>query len=339
MGKRYLPLGFNIPAARVFLNLFGLTLENVEEVQADSKVKVFYKDKKVGELIFFDGKVFIVAEFNGYKLRAEYPLSTFFGFQDIETDNALFFELMNDIKFKIEKDDTLVDGTIMLDCTLDSGMGNHCHCRPEIKFKDKDREIDLKIWKDGEMFRLEINSLNVSETIKINSYLIGDNGASCHYIDIGEYDREKFGRPYEFVAGIISSKDGQEVNFRIRKNGEYIENNGKPVHVLNEVLPYKGTEEYEISRQRGLLMQCLDPSAFRKINELRENLLIGDEHILNNLFSTCFSNYPDIGFQASFGFERPKMIFQDGTDTLMDTYLKPQIPKVKDFQKKLGSQI
>ena len=339
MEKRYLPLSFNIPAARVFLNLFGLTLENVEEVQVDSKVKVFYKDEKVGELIFFDGKVFIVAEFNGYKLRADYPLSTFFGFQDIETDNALFFDFRNDIRFKIEKDDTLIEGTIMLDCTLDSGMGNHCHCLPEIKFKDKDREIDLKMRKDGEIFRLEINSLNVSEIIKINSHLIGDNGASCHYIDIGEYDKEKFGRPYEFVAGIISSKDGQEVNFRIKKNGEYIENNGKYTHILTEMVPYAGTTEEEISIQRGLLMQQLDPSAFRKINELRENLLIGNEHILNNLFSTCFSHYPDTGFKASFGFERPKMIFQDGTDTLMDTYLKPQIPKVKDFQKKLGSQI
>ena len=52
MKKDYLPLIYNLPAAKVFLNIFGLTLENVKDVQMDSKVKVFYKDEVVGELMF-----------------------------------------------------------------------------------------------------------------------------------------------------------------------------------------------------------------------------------------------------------------------------------------------
>ena len=315
MEKKYLPLIYNLPAAKVFLNIFGLTLEDVEEVQEDSRVKIFYKDEKVGELIFFDGKVHISAEFDGYKLRSESPLAY----------GDLLFGLRNDIKCEIKKDDILINGEILID-------GDPAHCRPQLKFKNKDSEVSILMWRDGKVCELNIEQGNVSETIQIGSYCVAD-GLNAHSINIGKYDETIFSYPYEYNAGVYYYKGDQEIVFKIQKEDECLKS--PKMHYLYDLVPAAGDmNSNETIIQRGLLFQQLDPSAFRRINELREKLLVGDTHILDNLFGACFSTYPDELFKASFSFERPRMIFQDGTDTLGDS-LKQGLPK--GYQKSLNS--
>ena len=220
----------------------------------------------------------------------------------------------------------MINGEILID-------DDPAHCRPQLKFKDKDSEVSILMWRDGKVFELNIEQGNTSETIQIGSYCVTD-GLNAHNIKIGKYDETIFGYPYEYASGVYFYGGNQEIVFKILKDGEYLRSsNSEVMHYLYDSVPAAGDmNSNETIIQRGLLFQQLDPTAFRKIHELREKLLVGDTRVLDNLFGACFSSYPDELFKASFSFERPRMIFQDGTDTLSGC-LKQGLPK--DYQKKL----
>lgn len=76
----------------------------------------------------------------------------------------------------------------------------------------------------------------------------------------------------------------------------------------------------ELLIQKGKLMQQLDPTMFQRIRELRKVLSIGDNSILDNLISVCYDSYTDEEINALLGLERKKMIYQDGADSLKNSY-------------------
>jgi len=69
-----------------------------------------------------------------------------------------------------------------------------------------------------------------------------------------------------------------------------------------------------------MLMQDLDPDMFEKIISLREVLLIGEISLLDNLFSICYDSYSDEELEALLGMRRNKMNYQDGANSLRESY-------------------
>ena len=73
MQEKYLTLAQNTCAARIFLNAFGLKLENIMDIDEFSVFKIYDKDmNEVGKLHFKNGKVMIAANYNNCLLYSFY---------------------------------------------------------------------------------------------------------------------------------------------------------------------------------------------------------------------------------------------------------------------------
>lgn len=319
MQDNYLNLAQNTCAARIFLNTFGFTIENVNDVSESSKIKVFDKEMNVaGKLYFDNGKVMIEAGYDNGILEANYDIPKMSDIIDRDCGNALFSEWKSVIKFKAKNIDKLkLSGEFLIDCTVDSEFGIKCKCHPLIKCEvPKKGEATLKILRDFSVFELNIQSGECEEKIRIrpSDYM---NGFLIHKITIGEYNKEIHDYPYKKYAGIFcesKSKDKLHV-FLIEKKDTDI------ISYHNEWLPI--TEEKEYWKgviQKGLLMQNLDPEMYERLQQLRQILTFWHISLLDNLISVCYDRYTDEALEALLGMKRIKMNYQDGADNLKESY-------------------
>ncbi len=301
----------SICAARIFLNIFGLTLEDVDNINELSKVKIFAKDmNEVGELSFKNGKVIIWAKYNNSLLEASYDIPKILGFIDPECENgpyALFGQWSNDINFQLQKINNInLSGLFSITCSADTEYGITCLCHPLINCEIPGiGQFILKVLIDGSMFNLKIISGEYHELIKVNSW-DGANGFILHDVINGKYDEEKCAYPYRRYAGIFNGPEKGEHKDKLQI---YLkeEEDSKILTFRNEfVSKVRADKSKENLLQIGILMKDLDPDMFAKILKLREILLIGDISLLDNIFSVCFDSYTDDELYALFGINRQK---------------------------------
>lgn len=204
MNKKYLTLEQNICAARIFLNTFGLTLENINDIDEFSKIKILDKTMNVvGKLHFKNGKVIMSANYNSVALEASFDISNMFGFIDMESNNALFLQWSSKIVFQVQKKNNVkLSGEFLIENSADSEFGLSCLCCPLINYEIAEKgKITLKMLRNSSAFYLEIVSGENSEVIDIrpSNYL---NEFLLHDIKNGKYDEEKKGYPYRRYAKI-----------------------------------------------------------------------------------------------------------------------------------------
>lgn len=320
MPEKYLTLAQNTCAARIFLNAFGLTLENVDNIDEFSKIKIFDKYMNVvGELHFDNGKVMIAAKYNNNLLEANYNISKVSGFIDVECGNALFGQWSSKIEFNAENNNGIkISGEFLIGCSVDSEFGIKCLCHPlikcEVPYKGK---ITLKILRDGETFGLNIQSGDCYEEICIMPW-DNLNGFIRHDIISGEYDNDIHEYPYRMYAGIFNGGSSEE--YRDKLHVFLNENRGKDILAFNnEWVPKVSKRTSEGLIQKGLLMQKLDPKMCERISQLRQ-LLFGEVSLLDNLFAICYDSYSDEELESLLGIKRIRMTYQNGAKTLEESY-------------------
>lgn len=322
MGEKYLTLEQNTCAARIFLNTFGLTLENVSDVNEFSKIKIFDKAmNEVGELHFDNGRVIMSANYNNSMLDASFDIAKMLGFVDIECGNALFGQWSSKIAFQVQKQDSVkLSGEFLIGSSADSEFGVSCLCHPLIYCEVPERgNIILKILRDGSTFSLEIVAGENYEVIDVRPW---DrlNGFLLHDIKKGKYDEEKHAYPYRRYAGIFNGAERGENKDKLHVflNEEEYRNQ---LAFRNEFPPKAGDDNSkETLLQKGRLMQDLDPDMFERIKRLREVLSIGDVSLLDNLISVCYDSYTDEELSALLGLNRQRMNYQNGADNLVKSY-------------------
>lgn len=321
MKEKYLTLDQNLCAAKIFLNTFGFRLEDVSELDAFSKTKIY--DKKmnpVGQLYFENGKVIMNAKYNESILSASYDLAKICGFIDYESNNALFGEWSSKIEFQIQNSQNVdINGEFLINNTIDSQFGISCTCHPLIRCEVPNKgSITIKILRDGLTFGAEINSESYNERIQIRPW-DDINGFLLHDIKSGEYN-SKTGYPYRKYAGVFKGADFGEDKDKLRAfliEEEY----NKELNHHSEYIPKINSHnpEDEII-QKGTIMQTLDNSAFEKIGELKQLLVIDGVSLLDNLVGICYGNHTNDELQALLGIERKKLTFQDGSEDLTTSY-------------------
>ena len=324
MVEKYLTLAQNVCADRIFLNTFGLYLQDTSYIDEFSKIKIFdISMNEVGILFFNNGKIIMYANYNGNKLEANFDLAKMFGFTDIECKNTLFAEWFGKwssiINFKIQKEnDIKLLGEFLIESSADSKFGISCLCHPLIKCEmpDKD-EIVLKILRDGRFFGVNINSKNYNEAIDLMPF-DSLNGFIKHVISKGKYDSKRYQYEYRKFMGIFDAGKSNEDKLHVFLSET---NWDKKISSRNE-WPLKNGDDSSKSLliQKGMLMHDLDPDMFFKIKELRELLLFGDISLLDNLISVCYDSYTDEEISALLGIYRQKMIYQNGADNLVNSY-------------------
>lgn len=322
MEEKYLTLEQNTCAARIFLNTFGLTLENVSDVSEFSKIKIFDKDmNEVGVLHFDNGRVIMAANYNNSVLKASFDIAKIWGFVDIESNNALFGQWSSKIDFQVQKQDNVkLSGEFLVGSSADSEFGISCFCHPLINCDIPEKgKIILKILRDGRTFGLEVVAGSYNETIDIMPW-DDMNGFIRHIISNGEYDPKRYKYEYRKYMGVFSSGNGNEDKLHVFLSETEWDNQ---ISFRNEFPPKAGDDESEaLIIQKGMLMKDLDPDLFEKINKLREVLSIGDVSLLDNLVSVCYDSYTDEELSSLLGVNRQKMNYQNCADSLINSYFE-----------------
>lgn len=320
MIEKSLTLEQNTCAARIFLNTFGLTLENTSDINELKKIKIFDKNtNEVGELHFANGKVIMSANYNNSVLDASFDITTVWAIADIENKNELFGQWSNKIIFELKKqNDIKLSGELEIASTADSEYGITCFCRPLIKCEVPNKgSIALKMSWNNKLFELKTTSLDYNETINIMPW-DNNNGFIKHIITKGKYANERYEHEYKKYMGIFPAGKRNEDKLHIfLKETE----RDKQINCINEFIPKNDDDNSEeLVIQKGMLMQDLDPDMFATIKGLRQLLLIGDISLLDNLVSVCYDRYTDKQLKALLGLNRKKMNYQDGADSLINSY-------------------
>lgn len=323
MIEKYLTLEQNTCAARIFLNTFGLTLENVSDINEFSKIKIFDKAmNEVGILRFDNGKVIMSANYNNSILDASFDIAKMSGFVDPECksdDYALFGQWSSKIVFQVQKQDRIkLSGEFLIGSSADSEFGVSCLCHPLINCDVAGKgNITLKILRNGSTFGLKVTSGSYNETIDIMPY-DDMNGFIRHVISNGEYDPKKYQHEYRKYMGVFPAEKGDEDKLQVFLSETEWDNQ---ISFRNEFPLKAGDDNSEtLIIQKGMLMQDLDPGMFKRIKEIREVLSIGDVSLLDNLVSVCYDSYTDEELSALLGLNRQRMSYQNGTDSLVKSY-------------------
>lgn len=318
MKEKFLTLEQNVCAARIFLNTFGFSIENIDNINESSRIKIYNKKmEEAGELRFDNGKVLMTTNYNAMTLQASYDLAIISGFVDMESNNALFGQWSSKIVFHTENNNSInLNGEFLISCSIDSQYGISCTCHPLINLEIPEKgTTTLRIARDGKTFGIEIHANDHIETIDVQPW-----DKILHDIKKGEYDKKQHEYPYRLYAGIFncskSSEKGNSLHVFLSEK-EY----DKKLSFCDGYVPKEGEEDSsEVLIQKGKLMQKLDPSMIERINHLTELLFIDDTSLLGNLISVCYDGFTNEEIKALLGVERKPMNYQDGADSLINSY-------------------
>lgn len=293
----------------VFLNTFGLTLESVDDVTQSSKIKVFDKDNVAGCLYFDNDKVIIDATYNnGDVLKASYDIP------ERDTDNVSERCITN-IDFQVEKtNDMKLSGSFMVNSLINHEYGTECFCFPLIRYELPGREkATLKLLQDGKVFNFESNSPSKEEKITV-----GSAGEILHDVKSGRYVEEIGAYPYSKIATISPIGD-KELHLFLNE-----ERYGKSVNSTSEFSVKENNNCLFPILETGSLMKEIDSSMYKKIDGIRQKLLIGGVPLFDNLVSVCYDGLSDEEMNALLGIEKKLPDYQDGIDNFDAYYFKPK---------------
>lgn len=318
MKEKYLTLEQNTCAARIFLNTFGFILEDAQEINEFSKIKIYDKSmNEVGQLYFDNRKVMMTAKDNNKCLMASYDIAKLFRLIDTECDNALFAKWSSKINFQIKNNnDYNINGEFLIDNVADSQFGISCQCHPLININLSNKaDINLKLLRNGCVFFFEFDTENYNETIEFN--IISEY--IRHVIKKGKLNQEGY-CSYKKYIGIFNAAEAGENKDKLlvflteEQNEEILNYKSELVHKADS------NDYMKMNIQRGLLMQKLDNDMLEKIQLLRQILTIDGVSILDNLISICYDNYTDEELVALLGTKRPAVVYQNGAENLTNSY-------------------
>ena len=321
-----------VTAGRIFLNVFGFTLEDGEIYTKGDSLKIFDKNKKIvgnlnldklhevykdwrGEVHYIceDEKVFINVNHNGNILKASYvvPNPSSIITPDTNYENG---DWASNISFEfIDSDNHKMEGRINIDCIFNSYGELNSVCHSEFKFMNKDnREVNIKIHNLC-FIDITIDGDNYSEKIAIEDTYSSYNGYKVIHqvnekgiskvVKVTEYDNDnnyKLLMVYDIYKDNSGEKVVPKIGIKIKKRYEDYE------------------EATEMEDLELIKVQGEDQEMFNRINELFDYIKCDGVSILNNVVNITFDDYSDEWVKYLFGIDRDRTIYQDGASNLTD---------------------
>lgn len=330
MEKQYLTHSQSLNAARIFLNAFGLILEDVnspKDVNESTKLNIYNKDMNVvGELKFNGKNISLDVNDNKLNLKANYEIAPITTINDHAFIGSTLRRWVNKISFTCEViDDSIsseplkIDGKFDVGASTDTEHDLNCTCHPLLNIKDFDETI--KLLRDRKMFAYYKNSENYNEKIEITPF------SYSTYLshDIKLTDNRAYRKYCGIFAAPLTDDDKEQLHVFSRETY-----NEKEISSRSDMVQAQGSNNHSLNFiQKGMLMKELDPGMYDKINKLREKLSFNGVSLLDNLFSICYDNFQDEELDALLGIKRDKMTYQDGSDNLTDSYFKIKREKQK----------
>lgn len=312
----------NIRSAIIFLNTFGLTLEEKDTIIAGEILRVYREDKVVGKVNINEDQFIIETASNFGYLKASYDIAKYSAFVAIESivdeDYAKYAQWANEITYTIEQNDQIkMQGTFNVTCTADTEFGIKCLCHPTCTYYGNDGSLmELKMQKDGSLFNYKYEKEEIKEDIDFdlfNPYL----GYFHHTISKGEYENGK-GWPYIEHYG-VSNKSEKDNHLLIIRD-YIVEYQNRTKYNSLEVEKVSKTDEDKLLKQKIELIQLVGQPAFKRIQSLIDFFTIGGVSLIDNFINVSMIFYTDEEIKGLLGIDRVKMDFQNGEDNLKDAY-------------------
>ncbi len=323
--KQFLTLAQNTCAASVFLNLFGLILEERDTIDEFTELHIYDSSMtEIGNLRFNGGKVLMNATYPLGKLQASFPLAEATLFADHEGAKpgefkaipALHGSWRSDIQYQYTKPDGITfNGSAILESSIDTEFGLNCLCHFLLKCDHPELgKVTLKILRDGSFLRLDMLKGEAYENINFSPF--GRHGQILHDIFSGKSGTVM---PYRYNAGVFDMSESKNLEdkfqvFLLEKEYERVLN-----HRNEFIDKIANARPSQLIIQQGYLMQQLDPRTYARLDDLRKLLTMGNISLLDNLISVCFDSYTDEEIKALLNCERHKP-YQNGLDNLIAAY-------------------
>jgi len=318
MDEKLLENKLNLAGAKIFLNTFGLILDNVTSIQIPMEIEIFNHEKEVVgkckiEKRYEEIETIIEAECKNDRLEA--TLKTF-RLSNIEwNENEIAFS--NEVKWKVlRKQQEELEGIFTIYSTLSDKNGLSFYCQVEMKTDVKDYGL-CKIWFNRlkTAFIASIKNDKFDEGITVGPGSELDNFYHCK--KSSEFDSTHYVFPYSKVCGIGRDtwENGEETVQVYR--GEQVE--GKYIDLIDEVRVVSGTQEEE-NIKKACFMNSIDPDMFVKLNELRNIFMFGEMSLVDNFISVCLDRFTEREIYNFFGTECRKGLYQNGLGSLVESY-------------------
>ena len=134
--KNELSLKQNLCAARVFLNIFGFYLEDIDSINLDSFIKLYNKDNyEVGYLYFDADDIIIKANYTSGYLKASYKKANISSYKDSLNPKKIYKEWSHKINFNIfDSYSKNIRGEFLVTASTDNQSNKKCSCYSLINF-------------------------------------------------------------------------------------------------------------------------------------------------------------------------------------------------------------
>ena len=316
MEKKKLTYEQNIRSAIVFLNTFGLTLEEKDSIVDGDVLKVYNGSKEAGKVSINGEKTLIETDSNFGLLQADYDRVKYFSSIDHETDSAFFARWSTDISYTIKDQEKIkMKGIFTVLCNVDTTFGMKCICQPLLQYYSQDGSvIEFKMQRDGRVFYFSYENKENKEDIQIAPYN-ESIGYFRHHITKGEF---KDDWPY-LESYLVTDKSERENNILVA--GNYIVENGNRTQ-------YNCIEEKKISKvdedallmQKIALIQKVGSKAFHRIKIVRDFFIVDGVSLFDHFINVSLPSYTDEEVKGLLGIDREVMHFQNGAYHVKDAY-------------------
>ncbi len=314
MEKISLNYAQSICAARVFLNTFGLILEDVNEIDASSKIGIFDSNtNRVGELHFEDMKVLISAEYyDNASLVASYFIPTIYLSYNIHKwTSDIDFSCSLGSKFNI-------CGRFPIESFINDNMEFSCYCHPSLEYTIPGKEVtSIGILNDDGIFKADTKIGDYHEEINVNPMAIFGKSIS-HIITVGPYNNGKDHWPYYREFSVTAQNNAESNEGELVVSTTETANSIDLLHQSKVVKMISSPESRETLDFKSLL--AFNPRLHQSISRLSNNLTLWGSPILDYMLSNLNDYLDDTAFYFLLGIDKTTVPYQNGANNISDAY-------------------
>lgn len=307
--KQELELKYNIPNVKLFLNIFGLELEEKSEYKkGGEQLLVFMNDVETGSVRFDVDHILIdaISIYGRVKAKSNYTeallLTDEESFQTIH-ELGLYANWNNTFQFSVDPHNgTHFSGNICFAVKIDNEFGNMVSCHSSLDYQDGDKNYNIMIQDNGFPFRFIEKKKSYSEGICYNIFNTWGSGSYFDHIVRDKFMNGKESYDYDRTFFIGKANGSGKNNIAV----SYTEFNDKKMqHSYQEFR--RLSKDDEDSREvinRIEAMNLLDPSMRAKINQVIDEFSVGGRSFLETILLYGFTNYSYKEVDALFGLDK-----------------------------------
>ena len=310
----------NLCAAKLFLSMFDLLLEEKTIIDGDYKFRVLkdnslvgmvYVTEEIGQNKKLKKFIKIDCQTSLGKLTASYEAISVQAMRDIEYEGS-FAIWSHNINYNVDGPHSF-NGSTQIDISIDTHYPNRFRVHTQLDYLDNEgKKVKLRIQEDTLTFSYIAKKDEFKEVLEAEPYNI-INGFDFNLM----YHSIQDGKINENVGALGRFRD--EMLCFIGHNGMNDKNHLKFVHLEvedyemkhfiqeNTILKLGADASSELAIQCGMLMHESDPSFSKKIKDIISYFKVGDVSFLRNLLDISFHDTTDEERRAIFGFDILKL--------------------------------